>query len=189
MKVSGNSLRVGHVIEHQGRLWVVTKTQHVQPGKGGAYMQAELKSLTSATKLNERFRSSETVDRVYLESLPFQYLYKEGENFVFMDQTTYDQVSLSEEFISEQAVFLKDNMIVDICMHEGNPISLKLPDHVILQIVEAEPVVKGQTAASSFKPAILENGLRVMVPPHIESGTRIIVKTEDHTYVERAKES
>ena len=188
MKVSGNSLRVGNIIEHQSRLWIVTKTQHVQPGKGGAYMQAELKSLTSQTKLNERFRSSESVERVHLESMPFQYLYKDGDDFVFMDQTTYDQITLNEQFVGEQAAFLSDGMIVDIAMHEGTPISLKLPDTVILQIVDAEPVVKGQTAASSFKPAILENGLRVMVPPHIESGTRIIVNTEDRTYVERAKD-
>lgn len=188
MKINGNAIRIGNVIEHQGKLWVAVKTQHVQPGKGGAYMQVELKNLTEGTKTNERFRSSEQVERVYLEELPYQYLYAEDDNLVFMDQETFEQITLSKDFVGDAAAFLQDGMVVNISSYEGRPISVQLPDTVILTIQEAEPVVKGQTASSSYKPAILENGLRVMVPPHIESGMRVVVNTADTTYVERAKD-
>ncbi len=187
MKISGNAIRVGNVIEHQGKLWVAVKTQHVQPGKGGAYMQVELKNLIEGTKTNERFRSSEQVERVHLEELPYQYLYAEGDDLVFMDQETFEQVTLSKDFVGDAAAFLQDGMVVNISSYEGKPISVQLPDTVVLTIQEAEPVVKGQTASSSYKPAILENGLRIMVPPHIESGMRVVVNTTDATYVERAK--
>ena len=188
MKINGNSIRIGNVIEHQGKLWVAAKTQHTQPGKGGAYMQVELKNLIDGTKMNERFRSSEQVERVYLDEAPYQYLYAEDENFVFMDQQTFEQINLSKDFVGDAAAYLQDGMVVDVSSYEGKPISVQLPDTVILTIVEAEPVVKGQTSSSSFKPAILENGLRVMVPPHIDSGIRIVVNTADNTYVERAKD-
>lgn len=188
MKINGNAIRVGNVIEHQGKLWVAVKTQHVQPGKGGAYMQVELKNLLDGNKTNERFRSAEQVERVYLEELPYQYLYSEGDDLVFMDQGTFEQVTLSKDFVGDAAKFLQDNMIVNISSHEGKPLSIQLPDTVILTVKEAEPVLKGQTASSSYKPAILENDLKVMVPPHIESGMRIVVNTDDATYVERSKE-
>lgn len=187
MKISGNEIRIGNVIEHQGKLWVAVKTEHTQPGKGGAYMQVELKNLIDGTKLNERFRSAETVERVHLEQMTFQYLYEDGNDLVFMDQSTYDQINLAKEFVGDAALYLKDNMIVELSMHEGNPISVRLPDTVILEIAEADPVVKGQTASSSFKPAVLENGVRIMVPPHIEAGIKVVVRTADGTYVERAK--
>ncbi len=188
MKINGNAVRISNVIEHQGKLWVVTRAQHVKPGKGGAFNQVELKNLIDNTKLHERFRSDEQVERVYLDESPYQYLYEEGENLVFMDQGTYEQAVLSKDLLGEAAMFLQDGMIVQISSYEGKPISVKLPDTVILAIVEAEPVVKGQTATSSYKPAILENGLRIMVPPHIESGVRVVVNTDDSTYVERAKD-
>ena len=188
MKISGNEIRVGNIIDYQGKLWVVTKTQHVQPGKGGAYMQAEMKSLVEGTKINERFRSAESLERVYLEEMPHQFLYAEGDDLVFMDQETYEQISLSTDFVGEAAAFLQDGMVVNLFMHEGRAISVKLPDTVILEITEAEPVIKGQTASSSFKPAMLSNGLRVMVPPHIGTGMRVVVNTADCTYVERAKD-
>ncbi len=188
MKINGNSIRIGNLIEHQGKLWVAVKTQHVQPGKGGAYMQVELKNLIDGGKMNERFRSSEQVERIYLDELPYQYLYEEGNDLVFMDQATFEQITLSRDFVGDAAAFLQDGMIVDVSSYEGKPLSVRLPDTVVATIQEAEPVVKGQTASSSYKPAILENGLRVMVPPHIESGMRIVVNTADATYVERAKD-
>lgn len=187
MKISGNEIKVGNIIEYEDSLWVAVKTQHTQPGKGGAYMQVELKNLTTGTKKNERFRAAESVLRVYLDEQEFAYLYAEGNEFVFMDQNTFDQINLSKDFIGDATPFLQDNMMVQICLHEGQPISIKLPEHVTLEITEADAVVKGQTASSSFKPAMLENGVKVMVPPHIASGMRVVVNTVDGTYVERAK--
>ncbi|CAO5677958.1 MAG: Elongation factor P [Holosporales bacterium] len=188
MKISGNEIRIGNVIEFENSLWVAVKTQHTQPGKGGAYMQVELKNLINGTKKNERFRSAESVERVFLEELPYQYLYADGEDLVFMDQQTYDQITLSKEFVGDAANFLQDNMVVDVCLYEGKPLSVKLPDTVVLEIAEAEPVVKGQTASSSYKPAVLSNGLRILVPPHIDAGMRVVVNTADGTYVERSKD-
>lgn len=189
MKINGNAIRPGMVIEHQGRLWRATRIQHTQPGKGGAYLQVELKEVRDGTKLNERFRSSETVERVRLDEKPYQFLFAEGDDFTFMDQETFDQITLNKDLIGEdQVAFLQDGMVVTIEEHEGSPISVMLPDTVVLQITEADPVVKGQTATSSYKPAILENGVRIMVPPHVESGTRVVVNTSDASYVERARD-
>ena len=187
MKISGNEIKPGNIIEHLGKLWVAVKTQHTKPGKGGAYLQAELKSIQDGTKLNERFRSSETVERVYLEEKEHQFLFAEGDQFTFMDLETYDQVSLEKDFIGDTHDFLKDNMVVMLSLHEGKPITVQLPETLVMQIVEADPVVKGQTASSSFKPAMLENGRRIMVPPHIETGTKVVVNTADGTYAEKAK--
>jgi elongation factor P len=169
------------------KLWVVTKTQHVQPGKGGAFMQVEMKELRGGSKLNERFRAADTVEKVFLEEIDFQFLYRDGNTLNFMNQVTFEQVQLSVDLVGDSIVFLSDGMIVKICMYEGESISISLPPTVILEIVEAEPVVKGQTATSSYKPAILSNGVKVMVPQHIESGARIVVDTSDSSYVERAK--
>lgn len=188
MKISGNEVRVGNIIEYENSLWNVVKTQHTQPGKGGAYMQVEMKNLVTGTKKNERFRSAESVERVHLEEFPYQYLYKDGSNFVFMDQQNFEQILLAENFIGEDAPFLQDNMIINVCMYDEKPIRIKLPDSVILEITEAEPVVKGQTATSSYKPALLENGIKIQVPPHIEAGMRVVVNTVDRVYVERAKD-
>jgi len=188
MKINGNSIRPGNIIEHQGRLWRAVKTQHTQPGKGGAYLQVELKDIRDGTKLNERFRSSETVERVRLDEHPYQFLFASGDDYTFMDQNTFEQITLNADLIGDPAVFLQEGMIVTLESYEGSPISVELPETVIMAIVEADAVVKGQTASSSYKPAKLENGVRVMVPPHIESGTRIVVNTADSTYVERAKD-
>jgi elongation factor P len=177
------------IIEHQGRLWRAVKIMHTQPGKGGAYLQVELKDIRDGTKLNERFRSAETVERVRLDQRTFQYLYAEGDRYTFMDTETYDQITLASEVIGEDQVrYLQENMEVTIESHEDTPIAVQLPDSVTLTIVEADPVVKGQTAASSYKPALLENGLRILVPPHVGSGTRVVVSTADGAYVERAKD-
>ena len=188
MKINGNSIRPGNIIEHQGRLWRAVKTQHTQPGKGGAYLQVELKDIRDGTKLNERFRSSETVERVRLDEHPYQFLFASGDEYTFMDQNTFEQIALNGDLIGEPAAFLQEGMIVTLESYEGSPISVELPETVIMTIVEADAVVKGQTASSSYKPAKLENGVRVMVPPHIETGTRIVVNTADATYVERAKD-
>ncbi len=188
MKINGNSIRPGNVIEHKGRLWRAVKIQHTQPGKGGAYLQVELKDIRDGTKLNDRFRASEDVERVRLDQKDYQYLYADGDMLTFMDQETYEQIPLNSDLVGEPARFLQDGMIVTIESYEGDPISVTLPETVVMEIVEADPVVKGQTAASSYKPAALENGARVMVPPHIETGTRIVVATADASYVERAKD-
>ncbi len=188
MKINGNAIRPGNVIEHKGRLWRAVKIQHTQPGKGGAYLQVELKDIRDGTKLNERFRASEDVERVRLDQRQYQYLYADGDMLTFMDQETYDQVTLNSDLVGEPARFLQDGMVVTIEAYEGDPIGVMLPESVAMTVVEADPVVKGQTASSSYKPATLENGVRVMVPPHIESGTRIVVNTADGSYMERAKD-
>ncbi|GBD48430.1 elongation factor P [Methylopila sp. Yamaguchi] len=186
MKINGNQITPGMVLEHQGGLWAAVKTNAVKPGKGGAFNQVELKNLIDGRKLNERFRADETVERVRLEQKDFQFLYAEGDDLVFMDTSTYEQITLASDFVGERAAFLQDGMQVTVEMHEERPIGIKLPDQVTLEIVEADPVVKGQTAASSYKPAKLENGLRVMVPPFIGSGERIVVDTNEVTYLRRA---
>jgi elongation factor P len=188
MKIGVNEMRVGNVVEHQGRLWVVVKIVHVQPGKGGAYIQAELKSVLEGTKLNERFRSAGEIERIYLDEKHYQYLYAEGDSFVFMDQDTFDQAYVDRDVIGSAAVFLQDGMVVKLMSHEGKFLNAELPATVIATIEQADPVVKGQTASSSYKPAMLDNGVRVMVPQHIDSGMRVVVNTADGTYVERAKE-
>jgi elongation factor P len=167
MKINGNEIRPGNVIEHNGGLWVAVKTNAVKPGKGGAYNQVELKNLIDGTKLNERFRSAETVERVRLEQKDYSFLYEQGEALVFMDLETYEQIELQKDFVGDRAAFLKDGMTVTLELYQEKPIGITLPPQVTLEIVEADPVVKGQTAASSYKPAVLENGVRILVPPFI----------------------
>lgn len=186
MKINGNEIRPGNVIEHNGGLWAAVKTNAVKPGKGGAFNQVELKNLIDGTKLNERFRASETVERVRLEQKEYQYLYEQGDMLVFMDNESYEQLELQQEFVGDRAKFLQDGMMVQVELYEEKPIGISLPDQVALEITEADPVVKGQTAASSYKPAVMENGVRVMVPPFIEAGERILVDTNDITYIRRA---
>ena len=187
-KINGNEIRPGNVIEHDGGLWVAVKTNAVKPGKGGAYNQVELKNLINGTKLNERFRSAETVERVQLDLKDFTFLYEQGDALVFMDTESYEQLELQKDFVGERAAFLQDGMMVTVRLYGEKPIGVSLPDQVVLAITEADPVVKGQTASSSYKPAILSNGARIMVPPHIASGTRVVVMTVDGSYVERAKD-
>ncbi len=187
MKIDGVSIRVGNVLEHKNQLWVVTKTQHVKPGKGGAFNQVEMKDIRNGTKLNERFRSDESVERVRLDQMDYQFLYEEGEHLVFMNQQDYEQITLNTELLGEARPFLEDGMQVKIELYEGEPISVALPQQATAEIAETEPVVKGQTATSSYKPAVLVNGVRVMVPPFINSGDMIVVDTSELTYIERAK--
>jgi elongation factor P len=187
MKLNGNAVKPGNVIEHNSRLWTAVKVAHVKPGKGGAFAQIELRDVRDGTKLNERFRSSETLERVILDEVQCTFLYDEGDHLVFMHSETFEQISIKRDMVGERATFLQDGMIVTMSSHEGEPISVALPDTVVMKVIEADAVVKGQTASSSYKPAVLENGERVMVPPHIETGIRIVVRPEDASYVERAK--
>ena len=189
MKINGNAIRPGMVIEHRNRLWRAVKIAHTQPGKGGAYLQVELKDIRDGTKLNERFRASETVERARLDQSEYQFLFSEGDMYTFMHVATYEQIVMNEDVVGdEQAKYLQDGMQVIIETFEEEPIGVQLPPQAAFEVIEADAVVKGQTAASSYKPAILDNGIRTMVPPHIETGTRVIVSTEDGSYVERAKE-
>lgn len=188
MKVLANSLRPGNVIEYNGKLCVVTGYDIMQPGKGAAVIQIEMRDLRSGNKDNQRFRTQETVERVRLDQDEYQYLFADEAGRHFMNVETYEQIVVSDEIIGEPAVFLSDGMVVNVETYEGEPLGVQLPSTVTLEITEAEPVIKGQTATTSYKPAILENGVKVMVPPHIERGTRVVVKTEDSSYVERAKD-
>ncbi len=188
MKISGNAIRPGNIIQHKNRLWVAVKTQHTQPGKGGAYLQVELKDIRDGTKLNERFRSSESVERVRLDEKEYQFLYEENNLIVLMDPETFEQIHISKDLLGDSVAFLKDGMTLTVVSHEGEMVGAELPETVIMTITEAEPVVKGQTASSSYKPALLENGVRIMVPPHIGTGTKVVVNTADGAYIERAKE-
>jgi elongation factor P len=186
MKINGNEIRPGNVLEHNGGLWAVVKTNAVKPGKGGAFNQVEMKNLIDGTKLNERFRASETVERIRLEQKDFQFLYEQGDALVFMDLESYEQLELQKDFVGDRRAFLQDGMMVTVELYDERPIGIALPDHVTLAIAEADPVVKGQTAASSYKPAILENGVRILVPPFISAGERVIVDTNELTYLRRA---
>jgi elongation factor P len=186
MKISGVDIRPGNILEYEGGIWKVAKIQHTQPGKGGAYMQVEMKNLQDGRKTNVRFRSADTVERVRLDQKEYQYLYADGDMLVFMDKDTFEQISLPADLVGEAAAFLQDGMEVDLELWDEKPISVALPAQIEATIVEADAVVKGQTASSSYKPAILDNGVRVMVPPHIGSGTRIVVDVYERTYVGKA---
>ena len=186
-KIAGNEIRPGAMIEHQGALWIAVKTQAVKPGKGGAYNQVELKNIETGTKLNERFRSSETVEEIHLDKKDFQFLYAGGEMLTFMDMENYEQIELQSDFVGDQAQFLADGMKVLVQLHEGRPIGIQLPNQVTLEVVEADAVLRGGTAAPSFKSATLANGLKIQVPPFVNAGTRVIVSTEDGSYVRRAE--
>lgn len=188
MKVDANTMRAGQVFEHNNKLYVVQKSQLVSPGKGGAFVQVVMKDVRTGAKLEEKFRSGEMVERVRLDDTEMQYLFSEGDMFTFMNQETFEQIIIPRETIGEPAIFLQESMVCTVQSYEGQPLSVTLPATVTLKIVEADPVVKGQTASSSYKPAKLENGARIMVPPHVDSGIRVVVKTEDGSYLERAKD-
>lgn len=188
MKVQANTLRKGHIVEHNEKLWVVLENQIRTPGKGAAVAQVVMRDLNSGTKMDIRYSTQDMVERARVDEEEYQFLFATGDEYTFMNVETYDQIIVSKDTIGEQSAFLQDGMIVQASMYEGKALSVALPELVTMRIVEADPVVKGQTASSSYKPAVLENGVRVMVPPHIESGTRIVVKTEDLSYVERAKD-
>ncbi len=187
MKQQANLIRAGQVLEHDGNRWTVLKQQIITPGKGGAFIQVEMRNLKSGNKTNERWRTADTVERLQTSEADFTYSYTDGDNIVLMDPENYEQTMISVELLGELAPYLQDNMTVTVDMVENEPVAIRLPATVILEVVEADPVVKGQTATSSYKPAKLSNGVKVGVPPFIEAGERIVVRTEDGTYVERAK--
>ncbi|MFC4725723.1 elongation factor P [Glycocaulis abyssi] len=188
MKINGNEIKPGMVIKHQDTLWTAVKADHVKPGKGGAFAQVELKNILDGRKLNERFRSADKVERVRLDQRDYQYLYAEGEMLVFMNTESYEQISLHIDFVGEErAAYLTDGMMVVVELYEDKPIGVELPQHVELEVIDTEPVVKGQTAANSYKPAILTGNIRSAVPPFVGVGERVVVATEDGSYVRRAE--
>ncbi|EFH13574.1 elongation factor P [Pseudoroseomonas cervicalis] len=187
MKQQANQMRPGQVIEYEGRRWTVLKIQIITPGKGGAFIQVEMRDIKTGTKKDDRWRTADTVERLMTEDKEFTYSYADGENLVLMDPETFEQTVVPAAILGDRLPFLAENMTVSARLIEGEPVALELPQHVTLEIVEADPVVKGQTASSSYKPAVLSNGVKTMVPPFITAGEKIVVKTEDASYVERAK--
>jgi elongation factor P len=187
MRIDGSTVRAGMVLEFEGKLWVVTSHEIRTPGNLRSFNQVEMKDIKSGNKRGLRLRPDEAMERVSLDQRKFQFLFRDGDTLTFMDEENYEQITMQADFLGERVAFLQDGMVVQVELHENNPIGVKLPDQVILEIVEADPVVKGQTASSSYKPARLENGIRVLVPPFITTGEKIVVNTNDLTYVERAK--
>ena len=185
-KINGNEIRPGNVLEHNGGLWAAVKVDHVKPGKGGAFAQVELRNLRNGSKLNERFRSADKVERVRLEQKDQQFLYENDGMLVFMDTDTFEQIELPAEILGDRRPFLQDGMTIVVEFHESEALNATLPQKVVCKIVETEPVVKGQTAANSFKPAVLENGVKVMVPPFVGPDENIVVNTDTMEYAERA---
>ena len=188
MKISGNEIRVGMLLEYKNDLWLVLKTQHVKPGKGGAFNQVELKSVLKGTKLNERFRSSETIEKAEVNEKKFNFLYIDGESCHFMDNETFEQVEISKEIAGEQYKLLKENLEVTISFMEDKPISIELPNNIECTIETTDAAIKNQTASSSYKPALLDCGIKINVPPFIESGEKIIIDTRSLEYVKRVDE-
>ena len=188
MKIDGNQIKVGNILEINSKLWRVLKTQHTQPGKGGAYLQVEMKEIREGTKMNERFRSSESVERAILDEKICQFLYSENNKYVFMDNSSYEQVEIGDDIINQdQSKFLIENDNVNLQFYEGSVVGLELPDSVILKVEDTEAVVKGQTAASSYKPAVLTGGIKTSVPPFISNNDYVLVSTSDSSYLEKAK--
>ena len=187
MKILGNEIKSGMIIEHKNDLWSVLKTQHVKPGKGGAFNQVELKSVKKGTKLNERFRSSDTVERAILDDKKYSFLYEDESSCHFMNQTNFEQIEIKKSLLGEKSKLLKENMEVNVQFYEDQPLSVDLPSSVELKIDTTDAVVKGQTASSSYKPATLENGIKIMVPPFINSDDKIVLDTKTLEYIKKVK--
>ena len=185
MKISAGEIRVGMLLEYKNDLWQVLKTQHVKPGKGGAFAQLEMKSLEKNTKLNERFRSNETVEKASLEETKFNYLYEDENNYFFMEPKTFEQVEIKKEIVGEQGKLLTENLEVTVSFYNENAISIELPNQVKCKIETTDVALKGQTVSSSYKPAKLDNGLNIQVPPFIESGDEVIIDTRNLEYVKK----
>ena len=188
MKVIASSLRKGAVVDLDGKLYVVLTAQNIHPGKGTPVTQLDMRRISDGVKISERYRTTEMVERATVDDRPYQFLYQDGDGFHFMNMENYEQVTMQSDIIGDQAAYLHPEMKVMLSMHEGTPISIVLPQKVVLEVTETEPTTKGQTASSSYKPAVLSNGVRTAVPPFITTGTRIVVMTADGSYVERAKE-
>jgi elongation factor P len=188
VKVIASSVRKGNVLDLDGKLCVVMKAENIHPGKGTPVTHLDMRRISDGVKITERYRTTDQVERAYLEDKNFNYLYEDDMAFHFMEPETFEQIAVPKDIIGENSIYLQENMVISLSLHEGVPIAIELPQRVTFEIVEADPVVKGQTASSSYKPAVLSNGQRVMVPPHISAGTRVVIMTEDGSYVERAKD-
>jgi elongation factor P len=188
VKVIASSVRKGNVLEVDGKLCVVMKAENIHPGKGTPVTHLDMRRISDGVKITERYRTTDQVERAYLEDKTYNYLYEDDTGYTFMDPDNYDQITVPKELLGGQSAYLQENMAITLSLHEGVPVAVELPPRVTFEIVEADPVVKGQTASSSYKPAVLSNGQRVMVPPHIQAGTRVVVSTDDGSYVERAKD-
>jgi len=187
-KIIASSVRKGNVLEVNGKLCVVMKAENIHPGKGTPVTHLDMRRISDGVKITERYRTTDQVERAYLEDKTYNYLYEDDMGYNFMEPETFEQISVPKEILGDGAVYLQENMAVSISLHEGVPVSAELPQRVTFEIIEADPVVKGQTASSSYKPAKLANGARIMVPPHIGTGTRVVIMTVDGSYVERAKD-
>ena len=187
MKISGNEIKPGMLLEHKDDLWEVLKTQHVKPGKGGAFNQVEMKSVKKGTKLNERFRSSDSVEKAILDDKKFNFLYEDENNCHFMDQISFEQIEIDKSILGEKSKLLKENMEVEVQFYEDQALSVELPSSVELKIQTTDAAIKGQTASSSYKPATLENGIKIMVPPFINSDDKIILDTRTLEYIKKIK--
>ena len=185
MKINATEVRVGMILEYKGDLWEVLKTNHVKPGKGGAFAQVEMKSLNKNTKLNERFRSSETVEKASLEEIKYNFLYSDEDNFYFMNPISFEQIDLNKSIIGEKSKMLSDNLEVTINFHNDNPLSVTLPNQITCIIDTTDVALKGQTVSSSYKPAKLDNGLNIQVPPFVENGDKVIIDTRSMEYVKK----
>jgi len=188
VKVIASSLRKGNVVDMDGKLYVILTAENIHPGKGTPVTQLDMRRLSDGVKVSERFRTTEQVERAFVEDRDFTFLYQDGDGYHFMNPENYEQVAVPPDVIGDQAAYLQENMTVQLSLHNGVPLSITLPRSVVLEVAETEPVVKGQTASSSYKPAILSNGVRTSVPPHITAGTRVVIATEDGSYMERAKD-
>ena len=187
-KMQANQMRAGMVIEFEGQRYTIIKQNIMIPGKGNAIIQVDMRNIKTGAKKDQRWRTADTVERLMTEDKEFTYSYADDANLVLMDPETFEQTVVSKDILGDRLPFLQENMTVNVKLIEGEPVSMDLPETIVLEVVEADPVVKGQTASSSYKPAVMENGARVLVPPHIEAGTRIVINTEDSSYVERAKD-
>jgi elongation factor P len=188
LRIIASSIRKGNVIEQDGKLYVVLSAENIHPGKGTPVSQIEMRRISDGVKISERYKTTDQVEKATVEERNFTYLYEDGDGYHFMNPDTYDQVQVPKDLVANSAVYLQESMTVKLLMHEATPVAMQLPQRVTLEVVDTEPVTKGQTASSSYKPAVLSNGLRTQVPPHITAGTRIVVMTEDGSYVERAKD-
>ena len=188
MKVIASSLRKGNIVDLDGRLYVILTAENIHPGKGTPVTQLDMRRISDGVKSSQRYKTTDQVERAHVEDREYQYLYQDADGYHFMNMESYDQIQVGEDIIGDQAAYLQPEMKVRLSVHEGVPVAIELPQRVTLEVVETEPVTKGQTASSSYKPAVLSNGLRTMIPPYIAPGTRIVILTEDGSYVERAKD-
>ena len=188
MKVIASSLRKGNVVEVDGKLYVIVTAENIHPGKGTPVTQLDMRRISDGVKVSERYRTTEQVERAFVEDREHTYLYNDSEGFHFMNPENYDQLAVPEDIVGDQAPYLQEGMAVMLSVYNGTPIAIELPQRVTLEITETEPTMKGQTASSSYKPAMLSNGVRTMVPPHVAAGTRVVIMTSDGSYVERAKD-